>query len=401
LRDFRGIGLGGLEPLHNILSTLQRCFKHLLINLYRQSEQKVSKDYNHEIGYETLQRDWDVYKKQTPRGVTLAKGGSNIYLQFKTPSTPRSKYKCDCTFSIDGMIDAVRKAHRVADKLKSLTSEVEFWSWYDKEIKQESQLADDRMTFGDAIAKVENDFWGKLSRTRRKRDKSNPSDINSWDKTYGTFYRHLPKERIVSLAEIQKGLTNYTKGSRTYKYYISAVKKLCRVSKQKVVLEALEDVDTTQTIFTELQTTNLEEFMKWRDETLGITRGLHQNAELDVRRAWLWVFSTQIVYALRISEVFAIKNLTEPYKTKDGVSIPALNDPENTDNLIYIGEKTNLGTTVKTGARIARPQIPPKYPDLIERLDIKNPFLPDNKPAGDNPRSLRNFHCATARRKLV
>ena len=26
---------------------------------------KVSKDYNHEIGYETLQKDFEVYKKQT------------------------------------------------------------------------------------------------------------------------------------------------------------------------------------------------------------------------------------------------------------------------------------------------------------------------------------------------
>jgi hypothetical protein len=40
---------------------------------------KVSKDYTNEIGYETLQKDFEVYKKQALRGVTLVKGGSNIF----------------------------------------------------------------------------------------------------------------------------------------------------------------------------------------------------------------------------------------------------------------------------------------------------------------------------------
>ncbi|MGL6340514.1 MAG: hypothetical protein ACRC80_15410, partial [Waterburya sp.] len=99
----------------------------------------MSKDYNYETRYETLQKDWEGYKKQTPRGVTLVKGSGNIYLQFKTPNTPRSKHGCTCRFSIDGMIDAVRKSHKVAEKLKTLNSETEFWQWYDKEIKEESQ----------------------------------------------------------------------------------------------------------------------------------------------------------------------------------------------------------------------------------------------------------------------
>lgn len=95
----------------------------------------MSKDYNHEIGYETLQKDFEVYKKQAPKGVTLVKGCNSIYLQFKTPNKPRSKYRCNCTFTLDGMIDAVRKASRVKEKLESLTSEVEFWQWYDADGK--------------------------------------------------------------------------------------------------------------------------------------------------------------------------------------------------------------------------------------------------------------------------
>ncbi|MGL5076517.1 MAG: hypothetical protein ACRDBG_11945, partial [Waterburya sp.] len=64
------------------------------------------------------------------------------------------------------------------------------------------------------------------------------------------------------------------------------------------------------------------------------------------------------------------------------------------------GSKTNLGTTVKTGSRIARPLIPPKYPDLMERLEIKTPLLPSNKPKSNSPRTVRDFHCGTARKLL-
>jgi hypothetical protein len=94
-------------------------------------------------------------------------------------------------------------------------------------------------------------------------------------------------------------------------------------------------------------------------------------------------------------------NLFKAYVTKDGVSILALNDPNNVTNLIYVGDKTDLGTTVKTGDRLACPQIPPRYPNLIDRLKIKNPVLPGNRSSSDNPRTIRKFHPKEARKKLV
>ena len=129
------------------------------------------------------------------------------------------------------MIDAVRKASRVKEKLENLTSEVEFWSWYDKEIKQESQLVDDRLTFGEAIAKVEDDFWSRLSRTKQRRDKDSASDANSWRETYGKFYRHFPLEELFDINGIQKVVVRYKKGTRTFRYAVSALKKLARVNK--------------------------------------------------------------------------------------------------------------------------------------------------------------------------
>jgi hypothetical protein len=391
----------GFEPNSELISTLARYLKYLLINLYRQSEQKVSKEYNNEIGYETLRKDWEVYKKQAPRGVTLVKGGNSIYLQFKTPSVSRSKYKCDCTFSINGMIDAVRKAHRVAEKLKNLDSEVEFWNWYDKEIKQESRLVDDRLTFGDAIAKVEDDFWDRPDRRKRVRDRNHPSDQASWYRTYNTFYQHLPVDKTVNLADILTVINIQKKGSRNYGYAVSAMKKLAEMNKRRDIYNELSDLDATQTIFASLQSVDLKTFLSWRDGVLGISKSLPDRCDMETRKAWMWVFSIQIVYALRIGEVFAIKNLAEPYTTKDGVSIPALNDPDNTTNLIYIGDETIIGTTVKTGARIARPQIPPKYPDLMERLEIKNPLVPDNRPKSTKPTTLQTFFGTASRQKLI
>jgi hypothetical protein len=361
----------------------------------------VSKEYNSEIGYESLLSDFKRYQKQTPRGLGLTKKGQNIYLQFKTPSTSRKQYACGCNFTLDGMVDALSKAHKVAEKLKSLKSEVEFWQWYDKEIKQESQLVDDRLTFREAIVKVEADFWNRPSRTKRVRDKTNASDLSSWHRTYGCFYERLPEFKAVNLTDILAVVSKQKRGTRNYKYAVSAMKKLARVNKRQDLVDELDDLGVIQTENAKLQTVTLEDFLEWRNEVLGLTASLSDSCNLEGRRAWLWAFSMQVVYGLRISEVFAIKNLFESYVTKDGVSIPALNDPENTDNLIYIGDKTILGTTVKTGARIARPNVPPRCPDLIESLNIKMSLLPGNRPRTITPKSNADFCNAAARRRLL
>lgn len=361
----------------------------------------MSKDYNYEIGYESLQKEWEIQLKRTPRGVSLAKKKSGIYLQFKTPSTPRKQYACACSFSIDGMHEAVRKSHLVKAKLTSMTSEVEFWEWYKKEIEETSRLVDDRITFGEAIKKVEDDFWSRPDRRKRERDKNSPSDQESWRRTYGCFYKHLPDNKSLSLEPIQRVIAMQKRGTRNYGYVVSAMKKLAEINKRRDIHETLGEIDATQTVFMELQSIDIEEFLEWREKVFTSFNPDDKRFKKGLREAWMWVFSVQIVYALRISEVFAIKNLFEPYKTKDGVSIPALNDPDNTTNLIYIGDTTLLGTTVKTGKRMARPQIPPKYPNLMEMLDIKKPLVPDDRPKSKNAKYITNFLNKRARLRLT
>lgn len=182
------------------------------------------------------------------------------------------------------------------------------------------------------------------------------------------------------------------------------MKKLARTSKRKDILDNLEDINSKQTKFRKKQAIGLDEFLNWRDRALGITEKLHPNANLDTREKWLWVFSMCIQYGMRISEVFAIKNLYDPYIDKElEIDIPAYNDPSNEGNIIYIGKKTILGTTIKTGDRFSRLIVPPSYPNLTEKLDTLKPKLPSNRPKKDSSKAvtLTGFFNKTARIYLI
>ncbi len=138
--------------------------------------------------------------------------------------------------------------------------------------------------------------------------------------------------------------------------------------------------------------------------TLGITVELHPNTNIDVRKSWLWALGMQIVYGLRISEVFAIKNLdTSAYDDKGGLIVHAYNDiVNNPHRLIYLGKETNIGTTIKTGERLALPMIPPKYPNLYFDWDLQNPKLPENKPKENSDDKTKGiFYAKRVRDYLV
>jgi hypothetical protein len=326
----------------------------------------MSEKYNHEIGYESLLKDFERYRKQSPKGVSLARDRDSILLQFKVGDKSRSKYGCNCSFTLDGMVDALSKAHKVAEALKMFTSEVEFWQWYDKEIREIGAVKNDVLTFGEAIAKVEQNFWDRPDRRRRKRDKNNPSDQSSWHETYGRFYKLLPVHKKINFKDILEVIMSKEEGTRVRRYDTSAMKALARKNKREDILSELEEIDVTQTKFLELQTVELGDFLEWTKKVLGITGSLHHRADIETRQRWIWVFSMQIVYGLRLSEVFAICNLESDYKVSEKEVLSCYNHPDNPHHLIYIGDMTIFGTTVKTGKRLARPLVPPKYPNIID-----------------------------------
>jgi hypothetical protein len=359
---------------------------------------KKNADYS--IGYERLLVHFSDVQKQAPKGVSLKRTGQTIAFQFDLTGSRRNKAS-GCSFTYDGIAKALEKAKKVAEALKTISSETKFWEWYDDIILEKNTIKADRLTFEQAIKKVETDFWKRLSKEKRKRDRNDKNDLASWLDTYGDFYKPLPKDKPVNLEDIITVISLYEEGTKTYIGCVSAMKKLARLAKNQKILEALGDFNLQQTKFRIRQRVSLESFLEWRDKTLGITQSLHPNADLDTRKQWLWVFSMQIVYGFRVHEVFAIENLEKPFKTKDGVLIPALNDSHNNTNIIVVGEFTKLGTTTKTGYRLTRPLIPPSCPNLIEKLDIKNPMLPDVQCASNNPKAVKGFYANAGRRQLV
>ena len=164
------------------------------------------------------------------------------------------------------MHEAVRKSHLVKAKLKSLTSETEFWDWYKKEIEEESRLKNDQRTFIQAIIEVKRNFWNRPDRRKRKRDRSNPSDRSSWYDTYGRFYKHLPEYKTLNLKDIQDVIAKWNKSTKTYKGVVSAMKKLAETNRRKDIHEELSTLDVTQTEFKEMQNATLKDFLNWRNK---------------------------------------------------------------------------------------------------------------------------------------
>ncbi|MGK7949703.1 MAG: hypothetical protein AB4368_13160 [Xenococcaceae cyanobacterium] len=356
---------------------------------------------NYSIGYEALRDDFEKAKKECPKGITIRRTGQTIAYQFQLLGSRRNRAS-GCTFTLDGIYEALKKSRLIVEKLKTVKTKSEFDEWYDGVILEKNTIEDDSITFKQAIAKVENDFWTRPSRTGRKRSKVHPSDNSSWKRTYGDFYRYLPQSKILNLKDILTVIERWGKGTKNYGMAIGAMKKLARLNRDKAIVDELNELNTSQTVFNKRQTVDLNKFLEWRDRTLGITEELHPLANLDTRKRWLWAFSIQIVYGLRIHEVFAIENLEQVFKTEDGETIPALSDTGNTDNILIVGTETRLGTSTKTGYRLARPFIPPSYPDLIEKLKIKTPMLPINKPRKNSSlETSRTFYSKTARDYLI
>ena len=301
------------------------------------------------------------------------------------------------------MVLALRKAKKISEALKTFTSESEFWEWYDKEIKEIGKIENDLLTFREAIAAVEDDYWKRRDRRKRKRIKGHPSDEATYNRTYGDFYAMLPQDKTVNLKDIEKVLTRWEQGDKQFKEAMNAFRKLASFNGFDSIYKKLKKINSTQTNFKEKQEIDLEGFMEWRDRVLGITVELSPRCHLDVRKAWLWVLGMQIFYGLRISEVFAIKNLDKPIKDNRGkIIIYPYNDTEhNPHRIIYVDDKTIIDTTTKTGYRPVKPMESNKYPHLYYDWDLHNPKLPDVKPKKDSkPETIAGFYHRAARARL-
>lgn len=363
----------------------------------------VSTSADYLIGYERILDYFKQAQKECPKGVGLKKDSktkvSYITLQFKL-GDKRVNKACGCYLTIQGIADALRKAYLVASALESFSSETQFLAWYDDVILEKNVIKNDLMTFSEAIAKVEQEYWAGRTKRRQQRDKNSVSQQYSWRCVYGDYFKLLPQDKIVNLVDILSAINSKKQGTKCFKNCLCAMRKLAETVGNADLLSRLKEIDATQTEFREdLQTLSINDFLKLYEEVLSIPNN-DKRYNLESRKRWLWVFSMQVVYGFRVHEVFAVQNIDQPFKTKDGVTIPSLKEPSNHKMIAVVGEKTLINTTTKTGYRLCVPMIPPTHPDLIERLKIKSGKLPEIHSNSSNPKVIVGVYNDRARRAL-
>ena len=346
------------------------------------------------IGYERILDYFKQAQKECPKGVGLKKDskakGSYITLQFKL-GDKRVNKTCECYLTMQGITDALKKAHLVATALKSFSSETQFLSWYDDVILEKNVIKNDLVTFGEAIAKVDKEYWDGRTKRRQQRDRSSISQQRTWNAVYGDYYKLLPQDTVVNLIDVLSVVNGKKQGTKCFKNCLCAMKKLAETIGNTDLLGRLKEIDGTQTEFREdLQTLSVDDFLNFRELVLSVPN--NKRYHLESRKRWLWVFSMQLVYGFRVHEVFAAQNIDKPFKTKDGIIIPPLNEPENKHMIAVVGDKTLLDTTTKTGYRLCVPMLPPTHPDLIKYLEIKSGDLPDIGTLSKNPKTISGLY---------
>lgn len=152
------------------------------------------------------------------------------------------------------------------------------------------------------------------------------------------------------------------------------------------MLQLLNDIDPSQTIFTDKQSCSFEDFMQWHKSVLiQISENKFRDRDIYSAEAWLWVASMCVVYGLRPTEIAAIQNFDENWES-DEVIVPRFDSIYNTDLLIVIGEFTYFGASTKTGLRICKPMI--AYQDIWEELKLKQVKMPVYEPTSTKPSQL-------------
>jgi integrase len=316
--------------------------------------------------------------RECPKGVTLRLNQRKyIQLQFIDPATDKRTAKpCNVKFTEEGIILAVGKAHKVAIALNTCENSNDFWSWYDRVILEINQIENNLKTYGEIFAQIETEFFnGRNKNTKRKRSKKVPNDLNTFERQYGiVFNRFTNLESYPTWEVINSVLFSWEQGSKSFKDVYTVIKKICELSaNSKELLPKLEQIDNKQYDFKDKQSISLEQYLNWYKDCYSQIEQIKHPDHRRARKQWLWVTAILVVYGLRPSEVAAIQNLTNPV-TIDNITFKSLDDPDNQDLLLVLGDTTYFGTTIKTGKRICAPMTNDR--ELIELLQIQTPDLP-------------------------
>ncbi len=330
-------------------------------------------------GYERILELVRTKNSTLPIGISL-KIDKHKYLRFQfidPASGKRTSKDSGCKLTEDGIIIASAKAIKISEALNKCTKASEFWQWYDKEILSfGKELEKDLITYREIFTQIEDSYFnGSNKNTKRKRSRDIPNDVTSFKRYYGDVFELFSNlDKYPQWDELKSVLYHWKQGTKQFRNAYYVIKQVCEYCPNKQdLLDKLAKIDATQTEFRDKQSISLDEFLTWYDTAYSAINGITYQQRIEARVKWLWVASMCVVYGLRPTEVASAQNLTKPV-TVDGVTIPALNDPKNKELLLYLGEFTYFGISIKTGSRICKPMTTDKT--FIDRLRIQYPELP-------------------------
>ncbi|MEM4178038.1 MAG: hypothetical protein QXS29_10800 [Nitrososphaeria archaeon] len=297
--------------------------------------------------------------------------------------------------SFEGLARLQEKCKKLAEFLKLSPSTTQIEDFIAGLNSKPFEVVDDRITMEEAVKKVEKWFFQRKDRRKLQRSKQEMSDLKSWDREYGRYYNKLPKQAIVTYETLKEALDAYgidpdtgetNPYLRKYQDCLRAYIKLCEINKLHDIQRKLEDLKISKDQWKvpkrptgeEITT---EKFYKLREAVLNDPDTRYR----EEREFWIWVYSVQFIYGLRISEVLHIRNWTEDYcPAKDpeennplNFVFPALIDvKKNPEHIIYIGNyrdssaNDNHRKNAKTGWRYVHPIEDPEYPNMFQDFGI-------------------------------
>lgn len=337
---------------------------------------------------------YETHKDDCPKGVRLKlqrekNGKYHLYLQFKQPGTgKRSPKPCGVDCTPKGVIEAVEKAHKVREALDVIPTVSEFLEWYEVNILGKNTQENDIKTYREIFKIIEDEYFSGYHRnTGKPRSREDLSFIKSFNNVYVSVFQLFPNWDICPSWESMKTAL-YTplkngqtlEGTKTFKERYYRIKAIAQLSpNSKHLLEKLASINPRQKQFKEKQTISKDSFLGWWDNAVEYAETITHPQHNKARKDWLWVAGASVLYGLRPSEITAALNLDKPFKTKEGMIIPALNDPNNKQcylvlsDWMYPHRQDFPRVSIKTGGRVIAPI--PSF-ELIKKLKLKHPRLP-------------------------
>ena len=340
-------------------------------------------------GYADILAFYKRKAKDCPKGVRLKlMKGSLLRFQFKDPANGTMINRASGEqFTDSGIVNAVDKAWEIAKALERLDTIGDFWLWYEQNILGKKELENNLKTYREIFQEIEDNYFkGKHKNTKRQRSRDISNDVDTFESFYQSVFKRFIVARIKldnspCLADIKTVIAvlndgeKSKQGTKTFKNAKGVLLAIARLSHDsKRITEYLGGLDFEQTIFSDKQSIDYETYLAWLNETkLSIANQRHR-IHRDSGLAWLWVSAMCNCYGLRPSEIMAAKNIDIAH-TVDGVTFPAITDPSNKTKLLYVGDWTHNGCSVKTGKR---PCLPLASLKVMNDLKIEDfPGLPN------------------------